>query len=174
MREYEFIVELNQIGYRAKNNEANFGSPITAQVVGGTHITFELITKKGASFYMTRWPSGLPGHDDPPNALRFPHGLIQFGETMEECASRLVSEQLGMRVKHVEIAYLESYVDDSNHWHIEPGCIVELSGEPKVPKLASDIISFRINDLPDMTFWTRSDFIELIKERLPELVRKKK
>ena len=160
--------------YRAKNNEANFGKPIITQVVGGTHITFELVTKKGDRFYMTRWPNGLPGHDDPPNALRFPHGLIQFGETMEKCASRLVSEQLGMRVKHVEIAYLESYVDDSDHWHIEPGCIVELSGEPKVPKLASDIISFRIDDLPDMTFWTRSDFLELIEGRLPELLRKKK
>jgi len=160
--------------YRAKNNETNFGKPITTQVIGGTHITFELVTKKGDSFFMTRWPDGLPGHDDPPNALRFPHGLIQFGETMENCASRLVAEQLGMRVKHVEIAYLESYVDEFSHWHIEPGCIVDVSGEPNTPNLASEIISFRIGDLPDMTFWTKSDFIELITDRLPGLLRKEK
>lgn len=160
--------------YSAKNNEANFGKPIVTQVTGGTHITFELITKKGNHFYMTRWPNGLPRHDDPPNALRFPHGLIQFGETMEECASRLVSDQLGMRVKNVEIAYLECYVDDFDHWHIEPGCIVELAGKPRVPNLASEIVSFRVDELPDMTFWTKSDFLELIEERLPELMSEEK
>ena len=53
--------------YKARHGEANFGKPIVSQVVGGSHITFELITKKGKNFYMTRWPKGLPGHEDPPN-----------------------------------------------------------------------------------------------------------
>ena len=148
--------------YRAKNGEANFGKPITAQVVGGTHITFELITKIGDTFYMTRWPDGLPGHDDPPNALRFPHGLIQFGETMNECVSRLVTEQLGMAIKHARIVYWDSYVDDLNHWHIEPGCIVEVSGTPRIPQLASEIITFAMDNIPPMTFWEKDEFLEVI------------
>ena len=148
--------------YRARNMEANFGKPIVTQVVGGTHITFELITKKGDTFYMTRWPNGLPGHNDPKDVLRFPHGLIQFGETLEECASRLVAEQLGMKVKHAKIAYWDSYVDDLNHWHIEPGCVVELSGQPRIPEAASEIVTFTIKNIPPMTFWQREEFLEIV------------
>ena len=39
--------------YRASKGEANFGQPINTQVVGGTHITFELITRKGTQKTMT-------------------------------------------------------------------------------------------------------------------------
>lgn len=152
--------------YIAKGGEANFGKPIQSQVDGGTHITFELITKKGKTFYMTRWPDGLPGHDDPPNALRFPHGLIRFGEALDECATRLVGEQLGMKVKHVEILYWDSYVDDYDHWHIEPGCLVEVEGTPKLPENASEVVTFTIDNIPKMSFWTKSEFIDTVKCKL--------
>src|SRR5690349_18562886 len=114
--------------YRAKNKEANFGSPIVTQVSGGSHITFELITICGPKFYMTRWPQGLPRHDDPPNVLRFPHGLIRFGESIEQMTKRLVKDQLGAGVKNTKLAYWDSHVDELNHWHIEPGLIVEIDG----------------------------------------------
>lgn len=159
--------------YRATHNEANFGRPIVTQVSGGSHITFEFITKRGATFYMTRWPTGLPGHEDPPNVLRFPHGLIRFGESLPECAGRLVRDQLGMVVTDVRIAYWDSYVDKLNHWHIEPGVIVEVSGRPRVPKLASEIVSFDVHHLPDMTFWTRSDFLDLVRQHMPRLLSRK-
>lgn len=149
--------------YKATKGEANFGKPIKTQVSGGTHITFELITKKGNTFYMTRWPHGLPRHDDPPNTLRFPHGLIRFGESLMECAKRLVQDQLGMIVKDAEILYWDSYVDDKNHWHIEPACIVEVAGTPKLPDQASEIVTFDIDHAPDMTFWSKSEFIETVK-----------
>jgi len=158
--------------YRARQNEANFGAPIVTQVVGGTHITFEMVTMRRGKFYMTRWPTGLPGHDDPPNVLRFPHGLIRFGESLEECAKRLVRDQLGMTVRSVRIAYWDSYVDKMNHWHIEPGCIVQVAGKPNIPKRAGEIISFDIFNLPEMTFWPRKDFHKLIRDQLPELLRK--
>ena len=115
---------------------------------------------------MTRWPDGLPGHDDPPNALRFPHGLIRFGEALDECATRLVGEQLGMKVKDVEILYWDSYVDDHNHWHIEPGCLVEVEGTPKLPENASEVVTFTIDNIPKMTFWTKSEFIDTVKCKL--------
>lgn len=156
--------------YIAKNDEANFGEPIKSQIVGGTHITLELITKKGNRFYMTRWPKGLPRHEDPPNALRFPHGLMIFGENPEQSAARLVKEQLGMKVDNCKIAYMESYVDDANHWHIEVGFIVEVFGKPRVPKEAKEIIDFSIEDIPKMTFYSRAEFLELIGEYMPDLM----
>jgi len=155
--------------YKAVGGEANFGKPIATQISGGTHITFEFITKKGSKFYMTRWPNGLPRHDDPPNALRFPHGLICFGESLEQCAERLVREQLGMKAVRVRVAYWDSYVDKLNHWHIEPGCIVDVAGKPRVPKEASKVISFDLDHLPEMTFWPRKDFLEFVREHLGDL-----
>ncbi|SRR6266478_1263917 len=159
--------------YRATHNEANFGKPIVSQVSGGSHITFEMITVRDGIFYMTRWPKGLPRHDDPPNTLRFPHGLIRFGETLLQCAKRLVKDQLGMGVKSAKIAYWDSNVDDADHWHIEPGCIVRVDGKPRLPKGASEIVTFDVSNIPEMTFWPREDFLELVRTQLPELLQKR-
>jgi ADP-ribose pyrophosphatase YjhB (NUDIX family) len=159
--------------YRAFHNEANFAKPIVTQVSGGSHITFEMITVSNGKFYMTRWPKGLPRHDDPPNTLRFPHGLIRFGESLEQCARRLVKDQLGMSVKSADIAYWDAHLDDTNHWHIEPGCIVQVAGKPRIPKDASEIVTFDVSNIPKMTFWSKSDFLEVVKDQLPELFRKK-
>ena len=158
--------------YRASAGEANFGKSILTQVSGGSHITFELITKRGQTFYATRWPSGLPGHDDPPNTLRFPHGLIRVGESLEECADRLVRGQLGMRVTEVRMLYWDSYMDDHDHWHVEPGALVEVAGEPQLPDGASKIETFTGRNIPDLTFWSQSDFVELVREHLFELLGK--
>lgn len=156
--------------YRASADEANFGKPISTQRSGGSHITFELVTKRDQTFYVTRWPSGLPGHDDPPNTLRFPHGLIRFGESLEDCAGRLVQGQLGMRVTEVRMLYWDSYLDDHNHWHVEPGALVEVAGKPSLPKRASKIETFTVHDVLDLTFWPRSDFLDLVREHLPGLL----
>ena len=120
----------------------------------------------GGRFFATRWPKGLPGHDDPPNTLRFPHGLIRFGESLEMCADRLVRRQLGMGVKNVDVAYWDSYVDKDGHWHIEPGCLVEVTGQHKVPRGASEIVTFTLNDVPDLTFWKGDDLREAVESRL--------
>ena len=149
--------------YRATNNEANFGKPISTQVTGGTHVTFEMITYADEYFYVTHWPKGLPGHDDPPDTLRFPHGLMRFGESLDDCAARLVQAQLGMKVNKAAVAYWDSYVDDHNHWHIEPGCFVEVFGKPVAPSGASEILRFTSDDIPKLTFWDRSEFGDVVK-----------
>jgi len=159
--------------YRATDNEANFARPIVTQVSGGSHITIEMITVRDGKFYMTRWPKGLPRHDDPPDVLRFPHGLIRFGESLLQCAKRLVKDQLGMQVKSAKIAYWDSYLDDMNHWHIEPGCIVRVDGKPHLAKGASEIVTFDVSNIPEMTFWPRKDFLDLVRDQLPELLDKK-
>ena len=156
--------------YRASAGEANFGQPIRTQVSGGSHITFELITKKHHTFYVTRWPKGLPGHDDPPNAVRFPHGLIRIGESLDECSERLVKDQLGMSVTDVKMLYWDSYMDDHGHWHVEPGALVEVAAEPKLPSGASGIECFTAHGVPELTFWSRSEFLDLVREYLPSLL----
>jgi len=155
--------------YRTHHNEANFGKPIAYQWPGGTHITFEMITVSQGKFFMTRWPKGLPGHDDPRDTLRFPHGLIRLGESLDQCARRLIKSQLGMKAVSVKIAYWDSYLDNHRHWHIEPGCIVHVAGRPKCPAAASEIVVFTLDTLPAMTYWPHRDFLEVVREHLPDL-----
>src|SRR6185437_8226631 len=89
--------------------EANFPPAVTQELVGGVHIAPECITRAGTKFVMIEWPDGLPRHETG-RTVRFPHGLMRFGETMEECAARLVTDQLGMRVDEVRVLHIDSYV----------------------------------------------------------------
>lgn len=149
--------------------EANFGPPIIREVVGGMHIAPECITVRDGKFIMTEWPDGLPRHDDK-RTVRFPHGLIRFGETFEQCAERLVADQLGMNVDRVKMLYIYSYMDSSRHWHLEPLLMVWVSGEPKLPKTASKVVIFEGERLPDGAVWDPANFIEAYAKYLrPEL-----
>lgn len=148
--------------FKALNNEANFGPPISDEVVGGTHIAVELVTKNGDTFYATEWPQGLPRHDGGKRTIRFPHGLMIFGETIQDCARRLVSEQLGMEVRSVKVNDTETYVDEANHWHIEPICVVEIDGTARPPQEASRVISFTLEDPPDLSFWDIDELAQMM------------
>ena len=141
--------------------EANFPPPIQEEVVGGVHIAPECITRAGDRFIMIEWPNGLPRHETN-RTVRFPHGLMRFGEAMEQCAQRLVKEQLGMKVKSVRVLYIDSYLDKMNHWHIEPGLLVEVGGDPKLPKEAGGVIYFRGYKLPKGSVWTIKEFKEVV------------
>lgn len=153
--------------YQAAPGEANFGEPIEPQIVGGTHIAAEFITKQGEVYYVIEWPQGLPGHSDPPDTVRFPHGLMKFGESLQETAQRIVGEQLGMKVVETTILSMDSYVDDHNHWHIEPNCLSEVSGEPDIHEAASKSITFPLDDMPDLTYWPEERLKRTIKENMP-------
>lgn len=156
--------KLTSSGYKAINNEANFGKPIKDEIVGGTHIAPEIIAWDGRKFYAVHWFHGLPRHDKL-NAIRFPHGLMIWGESMEDCARRLVKEQLGMNVKSVRVLSIDSYVDKENHWHIEPEILAEVSGEPKKPVENSKIVTFKLEDTPEMAFWKSEKFKEFLKQQ---------
>ncbi len=155
--------------YQPLSGEANFGPPIELEVKGGVHIAPEVIARNGSTFFMTRWPSGLPRHADPPNTLRFPHGLMMFGETIDEVTSRLVGDQLGMRVVAVRTLMIDSYVDDMQHWHIEPILLANVEGESVVPDSASEIIEFKLDSVPDMTFWSKEDFQTTLQKHAPDI-----
>jgi NUDIX domain len=139
--------------------EANFPPPIQQEVVGGCHIAPECITVSGGQFVMIEWPKGLPRHDSN-RTVRFPHGLIKFGETIEQCAARLVSEQLGMAVDSTKALYIYSYVDEAQHWHIEPLLLVRVSGNPRLPPEASRTILVSGDTLPTGAVWGADTFKE--------------
>jgi 8-oxo-dGTP pyrophosphatase MutT (NUDIX family) len=155
--------------FQPLQGEANFGPPILREVVGGAHIAPECVTVFDGKFVMTEWPNGLARHDKK-RTVRFPHGLIRFGETFEQCAERLVTDQLGMAVERVKVVYIYSYLDESKHWHLEPLLMVWVSGEPKLPTSASKIIVFEGDKLPDGAVWSSDSFIEAYAKYIsPEL-----
>ena len=152
MTEYEKASD-----FRPLPGEANFGPPIDVEVRQGLHIAPEIIPARGRTLFATRWPNGLPRHDDPPNTVRFAHGLMLFGETIEECARRLVNAQMGLNVEGVTLLDIDSYVDDNEHWHLEPTVLAEVTGSPKTPSGASEIISFTADAIPELTYWPHDD-----------------
>ncbi len=82
--------------FQPHEGESNFGPTITREVVGGTHISPHCITVKGDEFVLVDWAEGFPRHDKPgTRAVRFPHGLMLFGESFEYRAVRLIRDQLG-------------------------------------------------------------------------------
>ncbi|MBI1978747.1 MAG: hypothetical protein HYS62_01645 [Candidatus Aenigmarchaeota archaeon] len=157
--------KITSSGYKAVNNEANFGKPIENEIVGGTHLAPEIITWDGEKFYAVHWFDGLPRHDKL-NAIRFPHGLIIWGETIFDCAKRLVEEQLRMNVKSAKVLTIESYVDKENHWHIEPEILAKVSGNPRKPVKNSEIIIFELENTPEMAYWKSKKFKKFISNHL--------
>lgn len=143
--------------FQPLKGEANFGPPILREVVGGVHIAPECITVENGDFVMAEWPHGLPRHDST-RVVRFPHGLILYGETVEECAARLVREQLGMDVRKVDVLKIYSYMDDSPHWHIEPLLRVSVAGAPHPSAGVSQIIRHRDRTLPEGSVWAPGEF----------------
>jgi 8-oxo-dGTP pyrophosphatase MutT (NUDIX family) len=135
-------------------SEANFPPPITREVKGGAHIAPHCITIEDGYFVLVDWLLGLPRHDRPgARSVRFPHGLIHFGESFERCAERLVAEQLGMRVSSFEIIHIYTLLDDANQWHIEPVLLTKVSGSPS-PPAHTEVVRHPIGpDLPEGGAW---------------------
>ena len=148
--------------YYYTNKEANFGKPIKTEVPWGTHLTFEVVMRRGNKIFALRLPEGL--HDGPKNDLYFPHGLICFGETVDQCVKRLVSDQVGMEVLSVKLYHLDSWIDKINHWHLALNVIAEVMGEPIIPTHVSEVVAFSKENIPEMAWWTRGDLVNLFKE----------
>lgn len=143
--------------------EASFPPPIEREVVGGLHIAPECITREGKDFVMAVWPRGLPRHETH-RTVRFPHGLMQFGEEIEDTAARLVREQLGMTVVQSRVIHIDSYLDSQNHWHLEPWVLTDVEGEPRLPAEAESVVRFRGLELPKGALWDKESFAELLTE----------
>ena len=159
--------------YNWKNNEANFGPPLPNQIDGGTHITFEIILKKGDKYIALRRPKGIPEHELPPQAkshpkglLYFCHNLIRYGESMEDCVERIVREQAGVSVKSMKVAHIDSSVQEKdNQWSFNPTVIAELKETPATSELITEVIEFDKNKIPeDFAWWPKEELKEFLDE----------
>lgn len=139
--------------YYYTQGEANFGAPISDEVSGGAHLTFDVILHQATTVYALRRPEGL--HDGPKNALYFPHGLIRFGETVDHCANRLAKEQAGTEVVRTRLYTMPSWVDDDNHWHMCLNVLAEIERPPLPSKGVSEVVPVTIDEQPaDFAWWT--------------------
>lgn len=149
--------------FKPGEKEANFWPVAPVEVRGGSHIAVEVVSiTTDGEFIMTVWPNGLPGHETD-RTVRFPHGLMRFGESIRETCERLVSEQLGMSVDEVRVVDLDSYVDDDEHWHLEPHVVAFVTGDPSPPGAAEGTMRFRGLAKPEESVWSDDGFRRLVE-----------
>ena len=161
------------LNYKWKNKEANFGPPIETQVSGGMHLTFEIILKKDDKYIALRRPNGIPEHELPPQAESYPdgllyfcHDLIRYGESVEDCVSRIVKSQAGVGIKEFRVVYIDSLVQDKdNSWAITPHVIAEVSEIPEINNLITEVVAFGKDFIPnDFAWWEQKDLKEFLSE----------
>ena len=159
--------------YYWKNKEANFGPPVPKQVSGGTHITFEIILKKGNQFVALRRPNAIPEHELPSQAKNYPngllyfcHNLIRYGEPIEIFIKRTVKEQTGVGVKNYKIIDISSEVQDKDdQWSFTPYVIAELADIPQTNQEVTEVVLFDKNSIPDdFGWWTKDELKEFFDE----------
>ncbi|MFB8276956.1 NUDIX hydrolase [Nocardia colli] len=151
--------------YFYSHGEANFGPPIQSEVAGGAHLTFDVMTHVGATLYAIRRPDGL--HDGPKNALYFPHGLIRFGETAEDCVARLLAEQAPGELLKLRTHSLVSWVED-DHWHLCLNVLAELAEPPVALADVSEVVPIRPGAIPDDFAWWSAAKAEKLLRDLPQ------
>jgi 8-oxo-dGTP pyrophosphatase MutT (NUDIX family) len=141
-------------GYRYfyRNGEANFAAPVQEEMAGGAHLTFDVILHQGPTLYALRRPQGL--HDGPKGALYFPHGLICFGESVDECAERLAQEQAGVGVRRTRLYTMPTWVEN-NHWHLCLNVLAEVDRRPVPFGDVSEVVEVGSSAIPgDFAWWT--------------------
>jgi len=152
--------------YNYIKKEASFGLPIKNQVSGGTHITFEIILKKGKNYIALRRLNGIRNHNCPiGNYLYFCHDLIIYEENIETCVKRIVKEQTNVKVKSFRTVYLESGIRDNKNWAFVPHIIAEVDSIPKVNSEITEVIVFTKSNIPDnFAWWTKKELKEFLDE----------
>ena len=159
--------------YNWKNKEANFGPPISKQVNGGTHITIEIILKKGKKYITLRRPKGIPEHELPPELkthskglLYFCHDLMIYGESIEDCVKRIVKDQAGISVKNIKVLYIDSTIQKKdNQWAFIPHIIAEIDNIPKTNSEITEVITFTKNSIPEeFAWWSKKELKEFLDE----------
>lgn len=146
--------------YFYENGEANFGPPMSKEVQGGAHLTFDVILCDGTKVWAMRRPDGL--HDGPKDALYFPHGLIRFGETVDTAVARLAKAQGGARISRVEIYNLPSWVEN-DHWHLALNVFALLDGTPDGADGVSEFVQLGEGDSArEFAWWTQEQYDRMI------------
>lgn len=159
--------------YYWENKEANFSPPIPKQVKGGTHITFEIILKKGNKYIALRRPKGIPEHELPSHIKNYPqgllyfcHNLIRYGESVEECIKRIVKDQAVVSVEKIKLLYIFSEVQEKdNQWTLNPTVIAEVEEIPKPTSKITEVVLFDKRNVPqDFAWWKKKELKEFLEK----------
>src|SRR5450432_1713905 len=147
--------------YHYENREANFGPPLDLEVEGGAHLTFDVILTDRRSVYALRRPDGF--HDGPRGALYFPHGLIRFGETLDQTVQRLAADQAGVNIQQAVIYNLASWVEN-NHWHMCLNVFGVSGGDILGGNNVSEVVALsRGESAEELAWWTQDQFDAMIE-----------
>lgn len=140
--------------------KAFFGSPVGEFVKGGAHLANEVIMKQGDKLLLLRRPKGLFNANR--NDWFFAHGEFLYGETLEECARRLVREQAGLDIREVRIVHSWIFID-SEHWFIVLVSMAEVYGEPRPDTEVAEWKFFTIPELPSSTaYWKPGELTSVL------------
>ena len=167
--------------YSWKNKEANFGPPAQKEVDGGTHITFEIILKKGEEYIALRRSKGIKGHvmtqeekKSKRGKLYFWHDLIRYGESADQCIKRVVKTQSAVNVKQFQTVFLETILKDekwglkNKQWAILPHIIAEVDKIPKKGNYSNpvtEVILFTKSTIPDdFAWWSKKELKEFLEK----------
>jgi len=159
--------------YNWKNQEASFGLPRKKQVKGGTHITCEIILKKENEYIALRRPKGIPEHELPLLAKKYPQGLVYFchnligyGESMEECVRKIVKVQANISVQNMKVVSIDSFVQKKDkQWAFTSHIIAEVNKAPEINAERTEVITFKKENPPsDMALWTKKELQEFLQE----------
>ena len=158
--------------YNWKNKEANFGPPVPEQIAGGTHITLEIILKKDDKCIALRRPKGIPEHQLPSHAEKYPlgllyfcHNLIRYGESIEECVKRIVKEQADVAVKNYRVIDIDSMIQaKDNQWSFMSYIVAEVESIPAIHELVAEVILFDQESIPnDFAWWSKDELQEFLE-----------
>lgn len=75
-----------------------------------------------------------------------------------------------MNVKKIRVITLDSYLDNENHWHIEPGILAEVYGKSKKPVKDSKIILFDFKNWPDMVYTTSKQYKKFAQKYFSDIL----
>ncbi len=159
--------------YHWSYQEANFGQPISEQISGGTHINFEIILKKDNKYIAMRRPKGIPEHELPPHANKFPngllyfcHNLIRYGETLEDCVRRIVKDQANVEVSSLKVVHIFSEVQEKDgQWSFNPTVIAEVNKIPETNSGITEVVLFDKSSIPsDFAWWTKGELEKFLKK----------
>lgn len=138
------------------------------QVRGGTHITLEIILKKGTRYVALLRPQGVPGHAiwSPKKRLYFCHDLLRVGEPISNAVRRIVKAQAGVGVKSIRVLDIETAVHNKHHAVI-PIIVAVVRQMPRPGRYGNKVakvVAFTKGRIPSgFDWWTKKELRAALK-----------
>lgn len=101
-----------------------------------------------------------------PKGLAFPGGIVEYGETLEECVKREVEEETSLKIKIVKQLHTYSDPKRDKRFHcIGTAFLAKASGKPKAGDDAKKTIIYSLNKIPKLCF----DHNKILRDSMKEI-----